>query len=142
MTDLFAPRARVVPPADLHPGQAVHVNARTAWLPATITSITHTRIGVAYDTQLHPSGPLAGAVCPWVVRPADGVRLQAVHELRAGDDVVAFNGTPLTIATVWQSRDRWWVIDYTNGERAIMPPNAILRLTDQTPTVTVNGISL
>ncbi|QGN48002.1 hypothetical protein GKC29_14880 [Micromonospora sp. WMMC415] len=142
MTELFAPRAAVVPPADLHLGQAVHVNARTVWLLATVTSITHTRIGVAYGAQLHASSPLADAVAPWVVRPADGVRLQAVHELRAGDDVVAFDGTTLTIAAVWQGRDGWWVIDYITGERASVPPNAILRLTDPSPTVSVNGIPL
>ncbi|PWU52439.1 hypothetical protein DLJ47_18865 [Micromonospora sp. S4605] len=142
MTELFAPRATVVPPTDLHLGQAVHVNARSTWLPATVISITHTRIGVAYGAQLQASSPLADAVAPWVVRPADGVRLQAVHELRVGDDVVAFDATTLTIAAVWQGRDRWWVVDYTNGERASLPANAILRLTDPTPTVSVNGIPL
>jgi hypothetical protein len=142
MTELFAAHATVVPLADLHLGQAVHVNARTAWLPATITSIAHTRIGVTYAARPRAGGPLADAVAPWVVRPADGVRLHAVHELRAGDDLVAFDGTTLTVAAVWQGRDRWWVIAYTNGERATVPPNAILRLTDPTPTASVNGIPL
>lgn len=141
MTELFAiPYVKL--PADLHLGQAVHVNARAAWLPATVTSITHTRIGVAYRPEPQPRSPLADAVVPWVVRPADGVRLQAVHELAAGDDVVAFDGTTVTIAGVWQGRDRWWFISYTNGERATVPANAVLRLTDPTPTVTVNGIPL
>jgi hypothetical protein len=142
MPELFALPSNALPSADLHLGQAVHVNARAAWLPATVTSITHTRIGVAYLAHLQPSSALADAVAPWVVRPADGVRLQFVHELRVGDDVVAFDGTALTITGVWQARDGWWVISYTNGERATVPPNAILRLTDSTPAVSVNGIPL
>lgn len=141
MADLFAARASLVSP-DLHLGQAVHVNARTTWLPATVTSITRTRVGVAYGAHLQASSPFTDEVVPWVVRPADGVRLQVVHEVRAGDDVVAFDGTILTVAAVWQGNGRWWVIDYTNGERATVPPNAILRLTDPTPTVTVNGVPL
>jgi hypothetical protein len=142
MPELFALSSNPLPPAHLHLGQAVHVNARTAWLPATVTSIAHTRIGVAYLAHPLPTSPLAPAVAPWVVRPADGVRLQAVHKLRVGDDVVTFDNTPLTIDYVWQGRSGWWVIDYTNGERAKVPPRAILRLTDPTPTVTVNGLPL
>ncbi|MGI5213308.1 hypothetical protein [Plantactinospora sp. CA-290183] len=142
MNRLFAARVTAVPPADLHPGQAVHVNVRTVWLPATVTSITHSCIGVDYDTHFWASGPLASSVAPWVVRPADGLRLQPVHAVRVDDDVVAFDSTPLTVAGAWQGRDRWWVIDYTTGERATVPPNAILRLVDPTPTVTVNGITL
>ncbi|MEU1811052.1 hypothetical protein [Micromonospora aurantiaca (nom. illeg.)] len=142
MTPLFVPQGTVVPPTDLHLGQAVHVNARAAWLPATVTSITHTRIGVAYGIPLLAGGPLSDAVVPWVVRPADGVCLRPVHELRVGADVVSSDGTTLTVAGVWQGRDRWWVIDYTNGERATVPSKAILRLADPTPTVTVNGVPL
>ncbi|MEU1969674.1 hypothetical protein ABZ541_23830 [Micromonospora sediminicola] len=142
MTELFAARATVIAPVDLHVGQAVHVNARAAWLPATVTSITHSRIGVAYAAPFQASSLLAGAVAPWLVRPADGVRLQTVHALRAGDDVVVCDGTALTVAALWQGRDRWWVIDYTNGHRATVPPAAILRLIDPTPPVSVNGIPL
>jgi hypothetical protein len=142
MPDLFAFPSNVLPPVDLHLGQAVHVNARAAWLPATVTSIGHTRIGVAYLAHLKPTSPLAPAVAPWVVRPADGIRLQAVHKLRVGDDVVAFDNIPHTIDYVWQGRNGWWVIDYTNGGHATAPPRAILRLTDPTPTVTVNGLPL
>ncbi|MDG4795402.1 hypothetical protein [Micromonospora sp. WMMD1082] len=141
MTGLFAARSTVVP-AGLHLGQAVHVNARAAWLSATVASITHTRIGVAYGAPRQAGGPLADAVAPWVVRPADGVHLRPVHELRVGDDVVAFDGTTFTVAGAWPGRDRWWVIDYTNGERATVPSKAILRLADPTPTVTVNGVPL
>ncbi|MET7396310.1 hypothetical protein ABZS66_22795 [Dactylosporangium sp. NPDC005572] len=140
MTELFATSATAVP--HLHLGQAVHVNARTTWLLATVTLITRTRIGVAYAAQLRAGSALVDAVAPWVIRPADGVRLRAVHELRSGDDLLAFDGTTLTVAAVWQGRDHWWVIASANGQRAIVPPNAILRLADPTPTVCVNGIPL
>ncbi|ROO52760.1 hypothetical protein EDC02_7701 [Micromonospora sp. Llam0] len=142
MIPLFASQSAVTRPADLRLGQAVHVNARAAWLPAIVTSVTHTRVGVAYGAPLQAGGQLADAVAPWVVRPADGVRLHPVHEVRVGDDVVAFDGTTLTVAGAWQGRDRWWVIDYTTGGRAIVPPGAILRLADPTPQVTVNGVPL
>ncbi|ROO60330.1 hypothetical protein EDC02_2191 [Micromonospora sp. Llam0] len=142
MPEMFALPWNVPLSADLHLGQAVHVNARAAWLPATVTSITHTRIGIAYLTHQRPISPLVPAVAPWVVRPADGVRLQPVHKLRIGDVAVTFDGTPLAIDHVWQSRSGWWVIDYTDGDRAAVPPKAILRLTDPTPTVTVNGLPL
>jgi hypothetical protein len=140
MPELFAVASKLLPPAGLRVGQSVHVNARAAWLPATVTSVTRTRVGVAYLPRA--ASPLVPAVAPWVVRPADGVRLEAVHRLRVGDDVVAFDNTCLTIGCVWQSRGGWWVIDYTNGERATVPPEAVLRLSDPTPTVTVNGLPL
>ncbi|GAA0403848.1 hypothetical protein GCM10009541_53770 [Micromonospora gifhornensis] len=139
MTELFRSRVTVVAPADVHPGQAVHVNAGCVWVAATVTSVTHTRVGVDYDTHLSAAGWLAGSVSRWLVRPADGVRLRPVHALCAGDDVLAFDGTPLAVAGAWQGRDRWWVIDYRFGERARVPPAAVLRLVDPTPTVTVNG---
>jgi hypothetical protein len=124
-----------VQPDQLRLGQAVHVNAHATWLPATVTSIAHTSVGVAYDAEF--PHPFAGRVAPWVVRPADGIRLQHVHALRAGDEVVAFDGAIHTIAHVWQGRDRWWVIDYTSGEHAVVPPQAILRLTDPHPPASV-----
>ncbi|GIF69353.1 hypothetical protein Ais01nite_73880 [Asanoa ishikariensis] len=141
MTDLFAAPATLPRPA-LHLGQAVHVNARTAWLPATVISIAHTRIGIAYAAELPVSIPLADAVVPWVVRPADGVRLRPVHALCSGDDLVAADGSTVTVATAWQGRDRWWVISFIDGQRAVVPPNTIVRLTDPTPQVSVNGIPL
>jgi hypothetical protein len=142
MPNLFAFPSNALPSVDLHVGQTVHVNVRAAWVPATVTSITRTRIGVAYLAYPQPASALATAVAPWVVRPADGVRLQAVRKLRVGDDVVAFDGTQLAVDYVWQGRNGWWAIDYTNGERAAVPPMAILRLSDPTPTVSVNGVPL
>jgi hypothetical protein len=141
MSALFATPTRPTGTAgtpDLHLGQAVHVNSRAAWLPATVTSIAHTRIGVTYRTA--QPRPLGDAVAPWVVRPANGVRLQPVHALRTGDEVVAFDGTIHTVASVWQGCDGWYVVGYTDGEHASVPPGAILRLSDPTPQVTVDGL--
>jgi hypothetical protein len=140
MSTLFATPGLPSRTTDLHLGQTVHVNTRAAWLPATITSIAHTSIGVTYHATL--ASPLGDAAAPWVVRPADGIRLQPVHALCAGDDVVAFDGTVHTVASVWQARDGWFVVGYINGEHATLPPGAILRLTDPTPHVTVNGLPI
>ena len=141
MINLFAAAPRSAPTAGLRPGQAVHVNTRAAWLPATVTAITPTRVGVAYHTDVHAAW-LAREVAPWVVLPADGVQLRPPHGLRAGDDILAFDGTTHTIAVVWPHHSFWWVIDYTSGEHTAVPPNAVLRLADPTPPVTVNGIPL
>lgn len=105
----------------LHVGQAVHVNAYAAWHPATVTWVAHTRIGIAFHGVELPAS-YADAVAPHVVRPADGIRLQQVSALGPGDQVVAFDDTRLTVANVWRGRDRWWVISYTNGEYATVPP--------------------
>jgi len=99
---LFAATTAALAP-ELRPGQAVHVNARAAWLPATVTSIAHTRIGVTY--HIRTTHPLSDAVAPWVVRPADGIRLCAVYAVRAGDEIVAFDGTVHTVTNTWRSRD-------------------------------------
>jgi hypothetical protein len=136
-------RSALTPPADnFWPGQAVHVNVRAAWLAATVTSISRTRIGLDYRPGTPTYGPLAPAVAPWLVRPAAGVRLQAVHGLRFDDQVIAFDGTDCRVAAVWPARDRWWVIAYTHGECTAVPAGAVLRLADPTPTVTVGGIPI
>ncbi|MGC4750458.1 hypothetical protein ACLQ28_33040 [Micromonospora sp. DT201] len=140
MTDLFT--SPFLPTAVLHVGQAVHVNARAAWLPATITSLAPARVGVDYRIPAPPGRRHTEAVAAWRVRPADGVRLRPVRELRAGDDVLAFDGTTRTVAAIWPRRDRWWVISHADGARAVVPPTAVLRLTDPTPTVSVHGIPL
>jgi hypothetical protein len=134
----LAPRR---PRPDLFPGQAVHVNAHAAWLPATVISVAHTSVGISlFSTE---AGVLTRAVAPWVVQPADGHRLEPVHNLRHGDDVVAADGTIHTVAAApWQGRDGWWVLTYTDGERVTLPAGAVLRLTDPTPAVTVNGAAL
>jgi hypothetical protein len=121
----------------LRPGQPVHVNAHAAWLPATVATVTHARIGIRVPTA---AGTLARTVAPWVVHPADGHRLAAVDQLRHGDEVAAADGRVHTVVGVpWQGRDGWWVLTYGSGETAALPPAAVLRLVDATPAVTING---
>ncbi|RQX16707.1 hypothetical protein DDE19_14110 [Micromonospora ureilytica] len=140
MTDLFT--SPFLPAAVLHVGQAVHVNAHAAWLPATVTSLAAARVVVDYRITVPAGRRRTEVVPPWRVRPADGVCLRPVRDLRAGDDVLAFDGTTRTVAAIWPRRDRWWVISHADGARAVVPPTAVLRLTDPTPTVTVHGIPL
>ncbi|MEH1166432.1 hypothetical protein V6V47_13690 [Micromonospora sp. CPCC 205539] len=140
MTDLFA--SPFLPTAVLHVGQAVHVNARATWLPATVTSLAPARVGVDYRLAPAAGRRRVDVVAPWVVRPADGVRLRPVRELRSGDDVLAFDGTTRTVAAVRPRRDYWWVISHADGAHVVVPPSAVLRLTDPTPTVSVHGIPL
>jgi hypothetical protein len=126
---------------DLFRGQAVHVNARAAWLPATVAFVDVRAIGITLASAT--AGTLTRTVAPWIVQPADGYRLQPVHRLCHGDEVVAADGTTQTVAgTPWQGRDGWWVLSYGNGARAALPASAVLRLTDPTPTVTVAGAAL
>jgi hypothetical protein len=133
--DQSTPR-RQLPRPQLRLGQSVHVNAHAAWLPATVVSIAHTAIGINLQTVT----PVTRTVAPWVVQPAEGLRLEPVHRLRHGDQVVDAAGNSSTVAAPpWQGRDGWWVITYTNGVQAILPAGAILRLRDDTPAVTVNG---
>lgn len=129
------PLAPSLPRAWLRPGQPVHVNAHAAWLPARVISVAHAAIGVSLSTPY--AGTLTRTVAPWVVQPADGYRLAPVHQLRCGDEVVAADGSLQTVATPpWRARDGWWVVTYTDGERAMLPPRAVLRLTDPHP----NGV--
>jgi hypothetical protein len=133
------PGPAAAPRLPLQLGQSVHVNAHAAWLPATVVSIAHTAIGI----HLHTATPITRTVAPWVVQPADGYRLERAHRLHRGDQVADAAGTVRTIAAPpWQGSDRWWVIAYTNGEQSTLPAGAILRLLDDAPTVTVNGVSL
>ncbi len=125
-------------PEHLRVGQSVHVNSRAIWLPAVVTSVARTRVGVAH----HDDGPptLTGVVPPWVVRPADNVRLQPVHLLSYGDEVITFDGVVCTVATrPWEGRAGWWFVTFADGRRAVLPAGAVLRLVDTTPQVTVNG---
>jgi hypothetical protein len=124
----------------LHVGQRVHVNSRTAWLPAVVTSIARTHVGV----QLHADGrPVqAGAVPPWVIRPAAGVQLRRVQELAYGDQVVTFNGDVYTVAVAWHGPDGWRLVTFTDRRRAVLPAGTVLRLVDPTPQITVNGLPI
>lgn len=126
---------------DLFTGQAVHVNAHAAWLPATVVSVAHAAVGISL-TGPKPAATIR-TVAPCVVRPADGHRLEPVHRVRHGDEVAAADGSVHTIAgTPWRGRDGWWLLTYTNGEQVALPPGAVLRLTDPTPAVSINGAPL
>jgi hypothetical protein len=116
-----------VAPVRLHVGQAVHVNAYATWHAATVTYVTHTRIGVTYHNR-HLPAPFSGPVAPHVVRPADGIRLQPAAALRPGDQVLAFDNTRHQVDLVWRTPTGWVVIAYTNGEHTTVPPGAVLRL--------------
>jgi hypothetical protein len=113
----------------LRPGQPVHVNAHAAWLPATVVSVAHTAIQISLRTAT--AGVMTRSVAPWVVQPADGRRLAPAGGLRPGDQVVAADSSVHTVAGIpWQSRDGWWVVTYTSGELATLPPTAVLRIVD------------
>jgi hypothetical protein len=128
----------VMPVDQLRIGQPVHVNSRTTWLPAVITSLARTQVGVELRTAGQP--PLTGVVPPWVVRPADGVRLLPVHRVACADQVFHFDGTTYTVALpAWEGHDGWWFVTFTDGRRATVPAGTVLRLVDDTPRVTVNG---
>ena len=119
-------------------GQPVHVNARAAWLPAVITSLARTEVRVELRAAGQP--PLTGVVPPWVIRPADGVRLLPVQRVSRGDRIVTFDGSTHTVALpAWEGRDGWWFVTFADGRRATLPAGTVLRLVDDTPQVTVNG---
>lgn len=128
----------VLPVDRLRVGQPVHVNSRAAWLPAVITSLARTEVGVELRAAGKP--PLTGVVPPWVVRPADGVRLLPVERVSCGDRVCDFDGSTHTVALpAWEGRDGWWFVTFSDGRRATLPAGTVLRLVDDTPQVTVNG---
>jgi hypothetical protein len=124
----------------LHPGQAVHVNAHSAWLDATVTHVGPTAVGIRLSGQV---GVRTRTVTPWVVRPADGYRLAGIGELRHGDQIVAADATVRTLAgPPWQGRDGWWVLTFADTTTVSLPAGAILRLVDDTPTVSVDGVAI
>lgn len=139
-TYLFAAAAAPCRPAPLRVDQDVHVNVRAAWLAATVTSIARTRIGVAFHPM--PGVPLGGAVAPWAVRAAAGIRLRPVQSLRAGDEVVAADGAVHVVAAAWPGRSGWWFVGYRTGDRGALPGSAVLRLVEPTPPVTCNGVPI
>ena len=66
-----------------------------------------------------------------MVRPAAGIGLRRVRDLRAGERVVAFDGTVHIVASpAWAGRDGWWVVGYTSGEHTTVPGHTILRVLD------------
>jgi len=125
----------------LRPGQPVHVNVHATWLPAVVTWLAPGRIGVDYQTsQPLPLGPVTS---PWTVRPAAGYQLVQVRKLAAGDQIAAADGTMFTVAAPpWRGRSGAWLVEYTNGSRAVLAATAVLRVVDPTPQVSVNGMAL
>ncbi|HEY7224656.1 MAG TPA: hypothetical protein VH561_13850 [Micromonosporaceae bacterium] len=115
----------------LLPGQRVHVNTHAAaWMPATVLTVAHARVGIALHTG---QGLARRTVAPWLVAPADGLHLAAVREVREGDQVAGADGTRHTVATApWRGGDGWWVLAYTSGQQAVLPPGTVLRLADPT----------
>lgn len=132
-------RPFTAPPLRL--GQPVHVNVHSTWLPAVVTWLAPGRVGVDYHTS-RPLG-LGPVTSPWTVRPAAGYRLVQVRKLVAGDEIVAADGTVFTVAAPpWRGRSGAWLVEYTNGSRAVLAATAVLRVIDPTPQVSVNGIAL
>src|SRR5690349_20528112 len=129
--------AHLPPHLLLRPGQSVHVNRRAGWLPATVTRTGSRTVGVRYT---HPvvAVPLADAVLPWAVRPADGVKLRAARQVAPGDRII-FGGRVRTVAAPpVDNRGGWLELSFTDrGQNAVVMPGAVLRLVDDTPPVTV-----
>jgi hypothetical protein len=135
------PTTRPFAQPQLRLGEPVHVNVHATWLPAVVTSLAPGRVGVDYQTS-QPIG-LGPVTTPWTVRPAAGYRLVQVRKLAAGDRIVAADGTVFTVAAPpWRGRSGVWLVEYTNGSRAVLAATAVLRVADPTPQVSVNGIAL
>jgi len=139
MSTLFPASSAPMPAHSLHPGQAIHVNNLSVWVAAQVTSITHTRIGVAYTRR--PLPRLATGVPPWLVRPAEGIQLRLVSKLRYDDDLVSSDEHLHKIIGAHPAGHRW-IIEFHDGTHTPVPCNAILRIKDPTPQVTLNGIPL
>lgn len=126
----------------LRPGQPVHVNHRASWLNATVTSVGFRIVGVCYQNTAAPA-PLADAVRPWAVRPADGAQLRAARQVAAGDQIIFGTRIRTVAAPPVECCDGWLAVTFADrGQAALVMPGAILRLVDDTPQVTVNGRSL
>lgn len=143
MTSTFQPQPAVPqhlqPHQLLRPGQPVHVNRRASWLPATVTRVGSRTVGVRYQNPA-VSAPLADAVAPWAVRPADGARLRAATSITVGDQIIFGNRIRTVAAPPVDDRTGWLALSFTDGDQtALVMPGAVLRLVDDTPQVTING---
>lgn len=118
-------------------GQLVHVNHRGTWLAATVRAVGGHYVAINYITR--PGLPLSGAVGVWAVRPAAGVLLKRIDQIRSGDAIATYDGLPQTVTAAWPGRDRTFTIAFTGGEYTTVPAGTVLRVTDTTPRVTVNG---
>jgi len=144
MTNLHQPQAVAPPPhlqphLLLRPGQPVHVNHRASWLNATVTSVGSRTVGVRYQSTA-VAVPLADAVRPWAVRPADGAQLRAARQITAGDQIIFGTRIRTVAAPPVVDRSGWLALSFTDGnQRALVMPGAVLRLVGDTPQVTING---
>jgi len=143
MTSTFQPQPAVPqhlqPHQLLRPGQPVHVNRRASWLPATVTRVGSRTVGVRYRNPA-VSAPLADAVAPWAVRPADGAQLRAATSIAVGDQIIFGSRIRTVAAPPVDDRAGWLELAFTDGgQNALVMPGAVLRLVDDTPQVTVNG---
>jgi hypothetical protein len=119
-------------------GQPVHVNHRASWLDATVTAVGSRTVGVCYQTAA--VAPLADAVRPWAVRPADGAQLRPARQVTAGDQIIFGSRIRTAAAPPVAGRAGWLVMAFTDGgQPALVMPGAVLRLVDDTPQVSVNG---
>lgn len=122
----------------LRPGQSVHVNRDASWLHATVTRVAPRTVAVHYPSP-GAGAPLADAVRPWAVRPADGAQLRPARKIAAGDQII-FGTRIRTVAAGPVERCGWLRLSFTDGgQPALVMPGAVLRLVDDTPLVTVNG---
>ena len=144
MTNLHQPQPVAPPPhlqphLLLRPGQPVHVNRRASWLNATVTCVGSRTVGVRYQST-GAGAPLADAVAPWAVRPADGAQLRAARQITAGDQIIFGTRIRTVAAPPVDDRCGWLALSFTDGDqRALVMPGAVLRLVDDTPQVTING---
>jgi hypothetical protein len=143
MTSTFQPQPAVpqhlAPHLLLRPGQQVHVNHRASWLPATVTCVGSRTVGVRYENPA-VAAPLADAVLPWAVRPADGAQLRAARQVASGDQIIFGRSIRTVAAPPVEDRTGWLELSFTDGgQNALVMPGAVLRLVDDTPQVTVNG---
>lgn len=143
MTSTYQPQPAVPqhlqPHQMLRPGQPVHVNRRACWLPATVTRVGSRTVGVRYQNPA-VSAPLADAVAPWAVRPADGAQLRAATSITVGDQIIFGSRIRTVAAPPVDDRTGWLQLSFTDGgQNALVMPGAVLRLVDDTPQVTLNG---
>ena len=115
------------PVRQFEPGQAVHVHAYGTWRAGTVTKLGRTRVTVRYvrngdgQTDERPFSTTA-------VHPADGVALVAVDQLHHGDVVIDADSEDLTVDTVVPAGRRRRVVRYTNGSRATVSAQTVLRV--------------
>lgn len=122
----------------LRPGQPVYLNHRASRLNATVTPLGSRTVGVRYQSTA-VAVPLADAVGPLAVRPADGARLRAARQKILGDQII-FGAHIRTVAAPPGRRPRWMAHRdlHRLWPAALVIPGAVMRVVE-TPPVMVNG---